>query len=285
MPRAAGRDRRIASRSDRKAIVGMMGQDTFPEASSVWSTPRDSPTYPRYPIHFRDSELLSIQYRTDPDAIRALLPAPLEPLGDVVLFHIARWGDVPGLGADLYECNIMVGASLPGANGAEAIRGAYSPWFFLDNDRAIAQGREVQGQPKRAASIALETRGDLHVGTVTMNGIDIITATLPYKPRESSFDALIANVDMRTNINLKAIPHIDGRMAVLQLVARTLADVTVEECWQGPSTVELRPNAGAPVHRLPVRGFLDGFYWRASFSLVGGKVLHDYLAADAESGT
>ncbi len=256
----------------------MIGQDTFPEPSSVWSTPRDAPTYPRYPIHFRDSELLSIQYRTDADAIRALLPAPLEPLGDVVLFHIARWGDVPGLGADLHECNIMVGCTLPGEEGVTGVRGAYSPWFFLDNDRAIAQGREVQGQPKRAATISLETRGDLHVGTVTMNGIDIITATLPYKPRESSLDALIENVDMRTNINLKAIPHIDGGMAVLQLVARELANVTVDECWQGPSTVELRPNAGAPVHRLPVREFLDGFYWRASFSLVGGTVLHDYLA-------
>ena len=78
-----------------------------------------------------------------------------------------------------------------------------------------------------------------------MNGIDIITATLPYKHRPSSLGSLIENVDMRTNINLKAIPHIDGRMAVLQLVARELASVTVDECWQGPSTVELRPNAGS----------------------------------------
>jgi acetoacetate decarboxylase len=256
----------------------MGGHDPFPEPGDVWSTPRDAPTYPRYPIEFRDCELLSIQYRTDPDAVRSLVPAPLEPVGDVVLFHVARWGDVPGLGADLHECNIMVGAALPALPGQDGeVRGAYSPWFFLDNDRAIAQGREVQGQPKRAATISLEVRGDLHVGTVTMNGIDIITATLPYKHRPSSLETLIENVDMRTNINLKAIPHIDGRMAVLQLVARELAGVKVEECWQGPSTVELRPNAAAPVHRLPVREFLDGFYWRGSFSLVGGTVLHDYL--------
>src|SRR4051794_30276749 len=159
----------------------MAGHDSFPEPGDTWSTPRDAPTYPRYPIEFRDAELLSIQYRTDPDAIRSLVPAPLEPLGDVVLFHVARWGDVPGIGADLHECNIMVGAALPAPpdRGGD-IRGAYSPWFFLDNDRAIAQGREVQGQPKRAATISLEVRGDLHVGTVTVNGIDIITATLPY---------------------------------------------------------------------------------------------------------
>jgi hypothetical protein len=28
---------------------------------------------------------------------------------------------------------------------------------------------------------------------------------------------------------------------------------------------------------LPARTFLEGFYWRCDFSLVGGTILHDYL--------
>jgi hypothetical protein len=44
------------------------------------------------------------------------------------------------------------------------------------------------------------------------------------------------------------------------------------------STLELRPNAQAPVHRLPVREMLDGVWWRADFTLVEGQVVHDYLA-------
>jgi acetoacetate decarboxylase len=246
-----------------------------PDAGGAWSTPIDAPLYPRYPIPFRDIEFLTLQYRTEPEAIRRLVPEPLEPTGDTVLLHVARMGDVPGLGAEIHECNVMVGVRLETARGS--ISGAYSPWFFLDSDRAIAQGREVQGQPKRAAIVDFQVRGDLVVGTVVANGIDVLTGTLPYKQRPASLAELRSRVDMITNINLKIIPNMDGTIALRQLVARDLENVRVLECWSGPGTVELRPNAAVPLYRLPVLEFLDGYHWRAEFDLVGGRVLHDYL--------
>lgn len=246
-----------------------------PRAADAWSTPLDSPTYPRYPVPFRDTEILTVEYRTHIDAIRALVPAPLVPTGDTVLLHVARWGDVPGLGRDIGECNVMVGVRFDSPNGTVA--GAYSPYFFLDNDRAIAFGREVQGQPKRYAKVALESRGDLHVGTVIANDIAVLTCTMPYKPQPGTLERIRERIDMVSNINLKIIPHIDGGMAVCQLVARDLANIRVHECWTGPATVEIRPNAAAPLHRLPVLEFLQGYYWRADFELVGGRILHDYL--------
>jgi acetoacetate decarboxylase len=51
----------------------------------------------------------------------------------------------------------------------------------------------------------------------------------------------------------------------------------VRECWAGPATVELRPNAQAPVHRLPVIEMLDGYFWIGDFTLQPGDVIHDYL--------
>ena len=251
--------------------------------ADVWSTPVGAPTYPRYPIAFRDCSVLSLQYRTDPEAIRTLLPAPLEATGDTVLINVGRWGDVPGLGSDMLECNVMIGARLRTRDAS--IAGAFSPFFFLDNDRAIALGREVQGQPKRLAIISLEDRDDLHVGTVAMNGIEILTGTMAYKSAPAPPEAVRQRVDMRTNINFKVIPHIDRRMAVSQLVARDLEDIDVSECWTGPCTVDIRPHAGSPLHLLPVVEYLEGYYWRASFSLTGGVVLHDYLAEDLEGRT
>jgi acetoacetate decarboxylase len=53
--------------------------------------------------------------------------------------------------------------------------------------------------------------------------------------------------------------------------------VTVHEAWEGPCTVELRPNAQLPVFRLPVLEPLTGIHWRADFTLVAGRILHDYL--------
>jgi acetoacetate decarboxylase len=83
--------------------------------------------------------------------------------------------------------------------------------------------------------------------------------------------------DFATNLNLKAVDHIDGRAAIRQVTSRRLAEVVVHECWRGPGTVELRANAQLPVYRLPVIEPLEAFFWRADFTLVAGEVLHDYL--------
>jgi len=92
-----------------------------------------------------------------------------------------------------------------------------------------------------------------------------------------------SRVDPVTNINFKVINHIDGRPAVKQLTARDLTDLTVHECYEGPCTVEIRPAATAPLYRLPVRTFLEGYYWRCDFTLVGGTILHDYLEGQPTS--
>jgi acetoacetate decarboxylase len=115
------------------------------------------------------------------------------------------------------------------------------------------------------------------VATVERNGIDVLTATMPYKQRPCDPASLKPYFDFATNLNLKAVDHIDGTPAIRQLTSRRLADVTVHECWEGPCTVELRPNAQMPIHRLPVLEMLQGFYWRADFTLVPGEIIHDYL--------
>jgi acetoacetate decarboxylase len=143
----------------------------------------------------------------------------------------------------------------------------------------MAGGREFHGQPKRIAEITVQTIGDLHVGRVRHNGIDIFTGTMQYKASPSSQERLRSRVDLVTNINFKVINHIDGRPAIKQLTARDLTDFTVHECWEGPATAEIRPSATAPLYRLPALTFLEGFYWRTDFWLVGGTILHDYLAS------
>jgi acetoacetate decarboxylase len=182
--------------------------------------------------------------------------------------------DVDWLGA-YGESNVSIGCRLPGTD----VAGSYSPYLFLSSDVGVAHGREVHGQPKKFGEPLVEIRGDLTVGIVRRNGIDVLTGTLPTRQRADSLDSLTRHFDFALNINLKAIDQIDGRPAIRQLTARHLADVRVHECWGGPCTVELRPNAQAPIHRLPVVDMLDGLYWRADFTLVPGRIIHDYLDA------
>lgn len=237
-----------------------------------FSTPLDAPTIPPFPFKFRNVQIVTLVYRSTMDAMRRLLPEPLEPTGPEVMIHFYIMNDTDWLGP-YNEVNVMFGAALPG--GAA---GSYSPYLFLSSDVGVAHGREVHGQPKKLAEPSVEYRGDLVVATLKRNGIDVATGTMAYKQTPADIADLSAIFPFATNFNLKAVDHIDGRPAIRQLTSRSLADIAVTECWRGPCTVELRPNAQAPVHRLPVVEMLDGYFWSAGFTLVPGTILHDYLA-------
>ena len=237
-----------------------------------FSTPLDAPTVPPFPFEFRNVEVLTLAYRSDPAAMACLLPPPLEVSGDIVLIHIYKMNDTDWLGP-YGEANVMFGCRL----GDTGVAGAYSPYLYLSSDVGVVHGREVHGQPKKLGLPKLEARSDAWVGTVARNGIDVITGTLAYKQNRGTLSTLSQMLDFTNNFNLKAIDHIDGTPAIRQLTSRRLANIQVHECWEGPCTVELRPNIQAPVYRLPVREMLNGFYWRGDFTLVHGLVLHDYL--------
>ena len=238
----------------------------------IFETPFDNPLVPKFPMEMRNTEILTVFYRTDPECSRRLVPKPLETVDDLVIIHVYHMNDSDWFG-NYHESAVQIPVRLPGTD----ITGAYSPYLYLASDGAVATGREIYGQPKKGGQPRLEVRDDLFVGTVTRNGIDVITVTMAYKQHRVDSSELRRYGDFATNINLKVVPNVDGSTAIRQLTARTLGNLRVHECWSGPATVELRPNAQAPVYRLPVREVVEGFYWRTDFILPFGRVIHDYL--------
>jgi acetoacetate decarboxylase len=235
----------------------------------VRGTPHVAPLVPQLPLRMRNTEILTVVYRSDRDAIEGMLPAPLIAIGDLVLIHVyamhdAEWFGVYGESA----------VQIPVQHETSKTIGVFSPLLVVEGDGPVAAGREIYGQPKKAGRITLEARGDLLVGTVTRNDITIITATMAYKQVAGTPDDLEKHASFRTNINLKVIPSVDGSgAAVRELTARTLADVVIHEVWRGHGTLELRPNAQFPVHLLPVLDVVEALHWRADFSLVDGEVI------------
>ncbi|HEY0415827.1 MAG TPA: acetoacetate decarboxylase [Gaiellaceae bacterium] len=238
------------------------------DAASVAGTPFGAPLVPRLPLRMRRTEIMTVVYRTEPDAAARFLPSSLELLGDLVVVHLYRMHDADWFGA-YGESALQLPARHPGTGTV----GAYSPFLFVESDGAVAAGRELYGQPKKQAEVSLAANGDLLVGRVTRNGIDVLTATMAYKQRAADPADLERHASFRTNLNLKLIPSVDGGVAVRELTARTLADVDVHWAWRGDGTVELRPNAQAPVHLLPAREVVESFHWCADFTLVHGEVL------------
>ena len=229
------------------------------------STP--APLVPTFPLRMRDTEILTVAYRTTPEAVARFLPPQLEPTGERVVVHVYRMHD-----ADWFGAYGESAVQIPVSHAASGTDGAYSPLLFVESDGAVAAGREIYGQPKKGGEISVGPDGDLLVGRLRRNGIDVITATMPYKQAPGDAADLDA-LGFRTNINLKLIPSVDGGEAIRELTAREFADVEIHEVWRGPGTLELRPNAQAPVHLLPVRSVDVAFHWRASFTLVYGRVL------------
>ncbi len=247
----------------------------------VFSTPMDAPLVPAFPVAYRDVTILSACYRTESAAISRLVPPPLRVHGDVVMIHCYDMPDVDHFG-HVHECNIMVGVVLD--DDSQGSTGGYTTRLLNDSDGAMAFGREVHGQPKKLGEVSVEVRGDLLVGTVRRNGIDIVTVTTPYKAERAGIEGLSAHFDFARNINLKIIPQIDGSPALAQLTERRLGGIRVHESWVAPCSLELRPNVQAPVWRLPVVEPLDAYFWRADFELRPGAVLHDYLSAGDPGG-
>lgn len=239
------------------------------DPASVDETPFGAPLVPSLPLRMRDTEILTIVYRSADAAIAHLLPRQLEPTAALVLVHLYRMHD-----ADWFGAYGESAVQIPVRHAASGTTGVYSPLLFVESDGAVAAGREIYGQPKKEGRIELGPVGDLLVGRLWRNGIDVVTATTPYKQRAASAEDLERHAAFRTNINLKAIPAVDGSGAsVRELTARTLEDVVVHEVWRGPGTIELRPNAQAPVHLLPVIEVVEAFHWRADFTLAYGSVL------------
>lgn len=246
---------------------------TKQKVNKTFSTPFDNPLIPKFPIRFRNNQILTVVYKTDPKCIDKIIPEPLVSISDKVVVHFYHMNDAEWFG-NYYESAVQVQVQLKGTD----IKGAYSPYLYLGNDGAVAAGREIYGQPKKGGNPSLRFVEDLIVGRVERNSIDILTGTMAYKQNKSSLEEMSELIPFTRNINLKILPNIDGTPAIQQLTSRTFEDLHLHECWRGPATIEIRPNAQAPVYKLPVVEMLDGFYWVCDFTLPMGEVIYDYLA-------
>jgi acetoacetate decarboxylase len=240
------------------------------DPTDIDSTPYGAPLVPSLPIRLRRTEILTVVYRTEPAAADALIPSPLELAGDLCVLHVYRMHDAEWFGV-YCESAFQIPVVLP--DGSPAV---YSPFLVLESDGAVAAGRELYGQPKKAGQVSLAPNGDLLVGRVARNGIEIATATTVWKQRAAAGDELERLVPgSAINVNLRVLSADDAQMR-RELVSRTFADVEQHEAWVGAATLELRPNAQVPVHLLAVREVMLGLHRVLDLSLPPGRVVHRY---------
>lgn len=237
---------------------------------TAFAMPLTSPAFPPGPYRFVNREFLVVTYRTDLDALRAVVPEPLQVTEPIVKYEFIRMPDSTGFG-DYTESGQVIPVSFEGQTGG------YVHSMYLNDEAPIAGGRELWGFPKKLASPSLRVETDTLLGTLDYGSVRVATATMGYKHRALDMAAVHASL-LAPNYLLKIIPHVDGSARVCELVRYFLEDVTVKGAWTGPVSLELASHALAPVAQLPVLEVISGTHLLTDMTLGLGQVVHDYLS-------
>jgi len=243
------------------------------EVRGLFAMPADAPAYPHFPIKFVNREFITITYRTDPDALARLIPAPLKVTEPVVKYEFIRMPDSSGLG-NYTESGQVVPVTLNGEAGGYTLR------MYLDNVPGILSGRELLGYPKIFGQPKLEIREESIVGSLDHSGVRIATATMAYKQAELDKNAVKKSMEA-PSFNLRIIPNVDGSPRICELVKFYTEDVTVKGAWTGPASLELHPHALAPVAKLPVLEIVSAVHMLVDLSINAGEIAYDYLTPKA----
>jgi len=237
---------------------------------TAFAIPRHSPSYPPGPYRYVGREYLTITYRTKADALRRVVPEPLEVLDDpLVKIEFVKMPDSTGFGA--YNGAAQV---IPVKFKGEV--GGYIRLMFLDTHPPISGGRELWGFPQKLANPSLHTDMDTLVGKLDFGPVRVASGTMGYK--HSRLDEKVSHAALGApGFNLKILPHVDGRPRVCELVRHTKEDLVVKGAWSGPVSLAIHPHALAPISDLPIVEIVGGVHIIADYTLALGTVVHDYL--------
>ena len=239
---------------------------------TAFAMPLTSPAFPMGPYRFINREYLIITYRTDPEALRAVVPEPMEidPRA-LVSYEFIRMPDSTGFG-DYTESGQVIPVIYEGKPAA------YTHAMYLDDHPPTAGGRELWGFPKKLAQPSLKTHSDTLVGRLNYGPVEVAVGTMGYKHRALDIATEQKRLVEGRNLLLKIIPHVDGTPRICEIVDYPMLDVTVKGAWSGPARLELFHHALAPVADLPVLEIVEARHILADLTLGLGRVVFDYLA-------
>jgi acetoacetate decarboxylase len=233
--------------------------------------PFTSPAYPKGPYHFVNREFFIITYRTDMEALRAIVPEPLTVVDPLVNFEFINMPDSSGFGSYTESGQVI---SVIDQNGQPA---NYTHMMYLDDHAPIAGGRELWGFPKKLANPKLQVAADTLLGTLDYGPVRVATGTMGFKYEELDIAHEQSKMSQTPNYLLKIVPHVDGTSRVCELVRYFSQNVKIHGAWTGPARLQLFQHALAPIADLPVLEIVGAKHLMCDLTLGLGEVAFDYL--------
>ncbi|PZE86880.1 acetoacetate decarboxylase [Curtobacterium sp. MCBD17_032] len=234
------------------------------------TTPLATPVYPLRATRFIDREYFNIVYRTDPEALRQVVPEPMTVTEPLVRFEVMKMGDVDGYGPYV-ESGQAIQVSLDGEHGE------YLHSMYLNNFAATVSGRELSAYPKALGAPRLHVEEGALVGTLDRGSERIATATMAYKWEPLALDEAAAQITVPTFM-VKLVPNVFTQgLSAADLVRTEISDITVKEAWTGPARLQLFEHALVPMADLPVLEVLSASHILTDLTLAPVQSVHDYL--------
>jgi acetoacetate decarboxylase len=232
-----------------------------------YSMPSTAPLYPEPPFHYENNTVISIVFRTAPETLQELVPAPLRPNPDHLAFIYVGVFNVPGK-ATYREA----GVGIPAFFGETF--GSYLVYLYLDPALAIIPGREIWGWPKKDAEITFTEEQRTFHASVIREGVTLIRASVNASERVEP----IPDQPDTPSFNLKLIPSVKKNHPpdILQLTSTTVSS-RKKELYRGPATLAFTSATADPLGNIPVLEIISGEQSIEDMSLDCGDVLFDYL--------
>lgn len=242
------------------------------------------------PWHY-GGEAMHLNFKADPEKVRALLPEPLgmgpNPGEGAVWF--VEWISVSDASLDLSfvnpersmyrECIVMIRCDFEGEPGY------YVPYIWVDNDFTLMRGF-IQGFPKKLGRVHITKLHDLtpmvggKKGGAKMKGIcaaheeRIVEGTLVLKKAIPPEEAPPVKFYLMRHFPDYENPE---KPLVHDITMSTVTNVAVKDAWTGEAGVYFMPSLFEEVADLGPVQALEGYTFSIGLTITGGKVLHRFM--------
>jgi len=223
-----------------------------------YTMPVDEPLYPKPPVYYRDMETITVSYETDENAALDILPeaAGFElTLPATVRIVIAK---MPFTTFGAYEeAYQFLDCTWEGEPCIYPVR------ILLNQESALAAGREIWGNPKKLGHIEWQQESEVMQGIVERpKGTRICTVQMkPERPVD------LEPYDMKP-MGLRVIPNPEGGDPSLADLVLNSCHVTPKQAWSGRGSISFGVESDLdPWHTLPVRRVTDALYVRSDMDV------------------
>ena len=243
---------------------------------------------PPPPWHY-SGDLLTVEYRTDPEAVASLLPAPLRVVGEqddpgAVAMIFADW---QSCGDDLAELDDPIRSQYKEA--FVVVRCQYEGqvysrcvYIWVDKDFALVRGH-FQGYPKKLGSIWMTRPVTLGKAGPRVGLGGRFAGTVGYYDRRmvdvrvTLREACDSNgfVNGHAMLHSRFMPAIeaDGIDSLDELVTMRGIDVELGQAWRGDAEIWFGESPVDEIERLAPLEVIGGYWRSVATTFAGGSLI------------